>query len=113
VSAFLWTVMAVTGILWWACLALAVLVTLACAVIGRLPRKVPLAVVRVPCPCCTGRPMESDDCNCGEDCGAAWCQAADPECPWCHTRECLDSTLCNCAAPCGSWLCVVKEASRG
>jgi hypothetical protein len=31
------------------------------------------------CPCCTGRPMESDDCTCREDCGVTWCQAADPE----------------------------------
>lgn len=36
-----------------------------------------------------------------------------PECPWCHTHECIDSTLCNCGDPCGSWLCTVKEASRG
>lgn len=73
------------------------------------------------CPCCTGRPMEFDDCTCREDCGEAWCQAADigddtepwpeprPECPWCDTRECIDKTLCNCLKKCGSWLCVIKE----
>jgi hypothetical protein len=35
----------------------------------------------VACPCCAGRPYESDDCTCRAECGAAWCQMNDPGAP--------------------------------
>lgn len=40
-----------------------------------------MPLLAVPCPSCTGRPMEFPDCTCREDCGESWCQAADPEEP--------------------------------
>lgn len=50
----------------------------------RASRRNPIEVVvfggRPPeCPCCTGRPYETDDCTCREPCGEAWCQAEDPD----------------------------------
>lgn len=103
-------------VLAWPALALAVALPLLAArrYFRRRKGTLPLAALPPadPCPCCTGEPYRNNDCTCREDCGVPWCQAADPECPWCDTRECIDRDLCNCAGPCGSWLCVVKEESR-
>ena len=54
-----------------------------CCVIARrrLRVRTPAQPSRVICPCCTTRPMESDDCTCRDDCGVTWCQAADPDGP--------------------------------
>ena len=61
----------------WTLVAVALCV-FASAVFACLAMRNPPAV---PCPSCTGRPMEFDDCTCREPCGEAWCQAEDPEEP--------------------------------